>query len=492
MERAQMPDSPGRTGVPTTEMNATTGPPCYRFLAKAADMGSQLATTVIAARYLGVAGYGQYALVVSLVMVLWPAVDMGLDHILLRDVGAGRRGVREAAGDVLAIRLFLLLASIPLLLVGTRLLNLAGEPLTSAWVFGVTVLGTRQVVQVLGRSLPLLRGRVGLEALLSLVFGAAKVGAVAFCADRDLGFLALFSAALVAEGLHAVGAVAVSARLAALPRFAWQPARWRATLRDGAPIGLSVFLVTSYFHVDSFVLKAYWPGQELGAFAAPYRLIGALTLLAVTVLWVFLPLLSRLASERQGAEMDAASRLIHLTVWAGALGTVVVTGVARPIIPAVYGESFRRGASLLSLQVLAPLLLLRPVGYVSDLVLVARRRQSLVCLGAGAGLAANLAGDLAFVPTLGAVGAAIGTLVGDVVYVAVTAILSSRVSGRALFRGTAAVPAAASVVGYALAAQGRPVLAVAGALFVCVCLLIMRKRLMADLRVAGFPIGQRS
>jgi O-antigen/teichoic acid export membrane protein len=170
-------------------------------------------------------------------------------------------------------------------------------------------------------------------------------------------------------------------------------------------------------------------------------------------------------------------------LWAGAVGTVAATGLARPMIPAVYGESFRRGASVVSLQVLAPLLLLRPVGYVSDLVLVARRRQGLVCLVAGAGLAANLLGDLMFVPALGAVGAAIGTLIGDVVYVAATVVLSSRVTGRSLFGGAAAVPAVASVAGYALATRGTPVFAGAAVVCVCVCLLIMRKRLMRDLQV---------
>jgi O-antigen/teichoic acid export membrane protein len=455
--------------------------PSYRFIAKAADMGSQLACTVVAARYLGVSGYGQYALVVSLVMVLWPAVDMGLDHILLRDVASCRRGLREAAGDVLAVRFFLLLGAVPALAVGARLLGLAGEPFVSAWVFGLAILGARQVVQVLGRSLPLLRGRVELEALLSVAFGAVRVAGVAFVAGRDLGFLALFAAALVAEALHALGALAVSARLVALPRFRWHPGRWRAVLRDGVPIGASVLLVTGYFHVDSFVLKAYWPNEELGAFAASYRLVGALTLLAVTVLWAFLPLLSRLASERPGAEMDTASRLARLTLWVGAVGVVLATGLARPIVPAVYGESFRQGASLMSLQVLAPLLLLRPVGYVSDLVLIARRRQGLVCVAAGAGLAANLAGDLAFVPTSGAVGAAIGTLLGDLVYLGTTVGLSSRVARRPLFQSAAAVPAAASVAGYSLAARGTGLAAAAALLLVGACVVVRRQQLLRDI-----------
>ncbi len=484
-------EAPARPPEQVAGFRAAAGAPAYRFLAKAADMGSQLACTVIAARYLGVSGYGQYALVVSLVMVLWPAVDMGLDHILLRDVASHRRGLREAVGDVLAVRLFLLVGSLPMLVLGAKVLGLVGEPLVSAWVFGFAILGARQVVQVLGRSLPLLRGRVDLEAILSVAFGAARVGGVAFAAGRNLGFLALFAAALVAEGLHALGALGVSARLASLPRFGWHPQRWRATLRDGVPIGLSVFLVTGYFHVDSFVLKAYWPDEELGAFAASYRLVGALTLLAVTVLWVFLPLLSRLASECPGAEMDAASRLARLTLWIGGIGTAVAAGLARPVVPAVYGESFRQGASLVSLQVLAPLLVLRPVGYVSDLVLVARRRQALVCLVAGAGLAANLAGDLAFVPTLGAAGAAIGTLLGDVTYLATTLGFSSRVSGRPLFRRAATVPAAAAVAAYALAVRGTAPFAGAGVLVVCASLALMRKRLLRDLEALSRLMGKR-
>ena len=178
--------------------------------------------------------------------------------------------------------------------------------------------------------------------------------------------------------------------------------------------------------------------------------------------------------------MEAGSGLARLTLLVGGIGAAAAGGLAAWAVPAVYGQSFRHPGSLVTLQVLAPLLILRPLGYVSDLILVARRRQALVCIATGVGLGVNLIGDLIFVPRLGAVGAAIGTLAGDTLYLATTVGFSSAVCGRSLLRLQSALPAAACAVLFAGAVRSSwPMLAAGAGLYAGV-VLVLRKQLVRD------------
>ena len=173
------------------------------------------------------------------------------------------------------------------------------------------------------------------------------------------------------------------------------------------PLGAAVLISALYFRVDVYFIER-WQGLEaVGAYNAVFRLVEAMRLIPAAVLAVTFPLLvqatdTRLVQRIGGALAGAGFAIAPL----GIIGSAI-------IVTTVYGEPFRYAApafAVLSLSL--PLFFLN---YALTHQVIGWDGQRSYLLISMLALAANIAANLALVPSHGLIGAAIATLLTEIV-----------------------------------------------------------------------------
>jgi O-antigen/teichoic acid export membrane protein len=181
-------------------------------------------------------------------------------------------------------------------------------------------------------------------------------------------------------------------------------------LRDVLPLGAGVLVSALYFRCDVYFIQQWHGLQPVGGYNAAFRLVDALRLLPAAVLAVTFPVLVT-ATDTQLVRRIGTM----LTVVGAALALVCALGGSL-IIPLIYGDAYAYAAPAFSILALAlPLFFLN---YALTHQVIGWDGQVAYLVIATLALLANVAANLALVPTQGINGAAIATVLTEVVVTA--------------------------------------------------------------------------
>ncbi len=243
-------------------------------------------------------------------------------------------------------------------------------------------------------------------------FGAkvAALGAVAILP----GFVAAFAAHAVAQAVMLAVALVLLRDSLRTPETRFL----REESRFGALVMIGMLLQTLLGTVDLYVLRAYLGPEEVGIFAAGYRIPLLIEQLVLAPIGV--PLLYYFSHPEYRELRDAVVR--RGTRIAGAalgLSGLLLAALARPLVPLVLGEAYVESSEVTRIYAAHPLgiglLLFSVPFYASVNRLEYGIVQGLVNFGLNLGL------DLVLIPRYGPAGAA----VAGIVSVAVTAVGAS-------------------------------------------------------------------
>jgi O-antigen/teichoic acid export membrane protein len=194
-----------------------------------------------------------------------------------------------------------------------------------------------------------------------------------------------------------------------------------ALLKECWSILARLILVTAYFHVDNVILGRLLPPEAVGLFAAPFRLITGLVIVAVPTTWALLPTLSKTAGTRDQDLLTG--RVGPLAALITSSCGVLVVALSQYVV-AIFGGAYRSESSILCLRLLALLPALHTVSYIMELELLARGKQERALVSAGTALAVKVIVDLSLATTIGPVAGALGSVVADFVRVGLLARMS--------------------------------------------------------------------
>ena len=180
--------------------------------------------------------------------------------------------------------------------------------------------------------------------------------------------------------------------------------------RDVFPLGAAVLISALYFRIDVYFVEK-WQGLEaVGGYNAVFRLVEAMRLLPAAVMAVTFPLLVQATDTRLVQRIGGALAIAGVVLAViGALGSSV-------IVPLIYGAPYLYTAPTFAILALAlPLFFLN---YALTHQVIGWDGQRAYLLIATLALAANVAANVALVPSQGMIGAAIATLLTEVVVTA--------------------------------------------------------------------------
>ena len=387
---------------------------------KVALLLASLVTLRIATSYLGVEGFGEYAIVLSLAPILLVFADLGISTLLARELAQAPERREELAATLLWFRLaasaavvVLCAAVVPFLPYATDvriglLIACAGVSLLSLGTFATPFFQ--------------LSLRLDFVALLDCATAALSVGLIAAVALLDLGFYALVGVNAVV-GLVNIGFAGFLVRRFWRPSLRFDRSLARRLVADGLPLAAVIVLGLLHFRLDAVLLSLLRSPVDVGTYTVAYRFLEQSLVLPVVFMAAVFPLLAVAVRAGDAAEViRKAFSFLLLVAVPLALGIVVLAG---PLVALVAGDGFEDAA--VPLRILAPAIVFTFVSSVFSAVLIVLNRQRALIVVSVAGIALNVLANLYAIPHYGYVGAAVTTVISEALGLCAVFLLARRV-----------------------------------------------------------------
>ena len=365
-------------------------------------------------RHLGVADYGTFVAVTSLVTVVAAISDAGLGTIGLREYAARPVAERDSfLKNLLGMRLLLTIAGIGAI---AALLAVAQSEKLPA--FGFTLVGIGLVLTVLQHNyaVPLAAHlRVGTVTSLELVRTVVITGLVLGFVGAGFGLNAFFATpipvgivVLVLTVIVIRGSVPLTAGFQL--REAW------SLLRDTLAFTAASALGVVYYRIAIVLLSLIATQEETGYFGASFRVIDTLTVVPVLLVSTAFPVLSRAARDDTDRFRYATHRLFDISLIVGVWFALSTAIAAAPAIELIAGSEFSPSVSVLQIQSVS--LLATFLAGASGYALLALRRHAALLVVNALALALAVALTLILARSHGAQGAAVAMVVAEFTLVA--------------------------------------------------------------------------
>jgi O-antigen/teichoic acid export membrane protein len=367
-----------------------------------------LVAFALVTRYLGVAGFGEYSLVLAFLALLVPIADLGLTLTAVRELRANPEREDEILADAFGLRL-LVATTATLVLVAISPLFPYSDRVESALriaAIGLFFLVLSGVPTIVFQA----RIRLDLAALVDLVTAASTLALIVVVTEADLGFTSLILASVIAALLTALTGFALATRFARL-RPSFHRKRLVALLVSTLPVGLFTTFGIIHFKVDTVLLSLLQPVEDVGIYSAAYRFLEqALFFPALFMASVYPILASLIANRDQGLQLAVDKSLTFLLATAVPLaaGTFIV---APDIVALIAGKDFEDAVEPMRVLVFASLFVFTDALFASLLILFRQQRQLVLVVGGA--LVLNVALNLILIPPFSYLGAAVATVVTE-------------------------------------------------------------------------------
>jgi O-antigen/teichoic acid export membrane protein len=371
-----------------------------------AGLALALISTPLLTRHLGVADFGRYVTVVSVIVIVTILADAGLTTVGVREYA-----VREADGrhrlmrNLVAVRLVVAAigaaaAVLFALAAGYDDVLVAGTALG-----GVALLFTMaQYTYVIPLTAEL---RLGLATMLDLLRQVLTVAGVVTLVVAGAGLLAFFVLPIpVAIVVLAVTLLTIRSHRGVRPRADRE--EWQYLLAETLPAAAASVLASLFYRVAIVMMSVISTAVQTGYFSASFRVVEALVAVPSLVVGSAYPILSRAAETDQRRLSYGFQRLFEVCVILGAWAALALVVGAEPVIDFIGGDDFAPAVPVLQIQgpALAATFLVALFG---GTLWVVRAKRQLV-IGNVVGVATAIVLTAVLVPIADAKGAAVAML----------------------------------------------------------------------------------
>lgn len=389
-------------------------------------MAVSLGTLSLLSRYLGPEDFGKYQFVISFLLLV-NVSDFGVATLAVRHLSTSERDADDLMGNVIVVRSVLAAFSTVI-------------AVTIAFIVGYPA-EIKAAIAVAALSFPLMiaAGAYNATFAANLRMEYATLGNIAQAVVTLCGMAAV---AVYGGGLIALlfafnfGVLANSliclhfARRFVRAKLSFDSAYSLRLLREAAPLGLAVLIITAYGRLDILLLRAFTDDEAVGYYGFAYRIVDLAFPLSFFFVGSVFPLLSSYHMEGRLAEFrgmySRASDVLSIAAVA------VITGVvlfATPIVRFIGGGEYT--PAVLSMQVLVGAVGLIWLSNLADHGMIAIGRQGALLWIALAGLCVNVASNLVLIPLYSKEGAAVATLLTEIAVLLPAMWVVSRYTGDA-------------------------------------------------------------
>jgi O-antigen/teichoic acid export membrane protein/glycosyltransferase involved in cell wall biosynthesis len=388
----------------------------------ASKVVSALATawwTILAARVLLPAEYGDLALAVSLVQIGSYFTDIGVQSVATRELaGVSERQARILLGTVIYLKFILGIAGVGVIFGITSLL-----PFDVGVSRLVLVLGPGLVFTGLNTLTLVFRVRASygyllLIALLSAVAGSVAAYSAYLSRSSAMVFAAVYLGGTVLGGLLTIIIVLIRFHPSLRPR----PHQLGIMLRTAFPLGLAAILNIMYYRIDVPLLGLLTSSTQVAIYTSAYRFLDVLTLLPASMQAVALPQMSALYKRSVKSLTIYSQNYLDLAVIGGPTLGLILSASARPALHLLYGGRYDVATPTLQVLAWAGAATLVTNVFVPLMITINKSRAMVAVTLIG--LAVNLGLNLLLIPRFGPLGSAYATLATEIAVIVAMSTIS--------------------------------------------------------------------
>jgi len=382
----------------------------------------RMALLFLAARMLGVATFGSYALLLTIVEMVALISGVGYMEFLTREV-AKRPGLSRPLGvRVTFLRMTYIVPGL-----GLALLAMAAMHFSSTVVVNAALLAITLVPRAAGESAQgILKGLRRFAPLLAieLTQGVLVVGAAAAFIQLGFGLRGVIFAEIVSATAGAVIALLSVASGETAPRE--EAPQVRTLIRSTFAFNIYPFIVNVYDRVDVVLLAKLAGAAATGIYALPYRAYGTLNIIPYGVMGALLPAMS--ASPMGQMQRDACSRAMKFLLLVAFMIVLVTLTFAGPAVWLLLGESYAGSAQTIRILIWAgvPMFL----NFALSTLLLAAHKEKVFVWTASICTAFNIAANLILIPRYSFLAAAAVTVATESLLLAMNLYLVGRLLGQ--------------------------------------------------------------
>ena len=385
----------------------------------AARVGTQAALvlfSVVVARRLGAAGFGEYAFVASVLFIANVVTSFGTDMHLVREIAA-RRGTSLVA-PALAVQLVLAGTILVLAWLAPPLIPEQSPAAVAALRVGLVALLPLAPYTVLSA---MLRGAARMRAYALLTAGVAWTQLIATLVFvPDGGSVLDVAIVLVATQSVAAAAAAIACRLSGLDvRALWTDPRplLRPTVSASAPIAVLGGLGMLYQRAAILIVSALAGPAATGWFSAGLRTVEAAKTAHLAAWGSLYPAFAEDHAPDAPPNGDTAPRSLLPLVLLAVVAATGLTVLADPLVPIAFGAGF--APAIAAVRILAWVLIPYTIASHRSLVLVAARREREVARALALAVATLAVVGALAIPSNGILGACWAVLAAEWIQAAV-------------------------------------------------------------------------
>ncbi len=374
-------------------------------------MAAQALYFILIGRALGSREYGAFVGVAALVTALSQFSTLGMEMILVRNISRDRSSFARTWGHALSITsagfILLLAAS---MLYAHFALRPELRPLVPWIAFADGLVG--KFIQLSARAFQGVRRLAWTACLTALIYvGRAATAAALFWWSRAHGFhpSALSWARIywLATMATAIFALALTTSRLGLPRF--HPFR-RGDLSEGLSFSLSSSSISVYNDIDKTFLVTLGQTWAAGIYSAAYRIVDAASAPMVAIHVAAAPRFFQEGAHGVERARALAWRTLRRTL-PYSLGAAALLALGAPLLPSLFGPSFR--GSVAALRWLCVLPVLRSLHFAWGSAITGSSSQWNRTATQFGAAALNLALDFLLIPRWSWRGAAVASLLTD-------------------------------------------------------------------------------
>lgn len=381
-----------------------------RLQARVLGLLLALGATVLVARNLSEADFGQLALVIALITVVSGISDLGLSGVGIREwVRRKPEDRKQLLADLIGLRLITMAIGT---VIGLLVVYIAGYGEQVAIGVAVAMVGvTFNAIQG-ALTIPLIADlRQGIVGLLELLSVGVQAVLQAVLALVGAGVVPL-AAAMIPAGMAALFAVLLVLKgQAPWPRF--HLGELGGLLKEAAPFAAAAAVSVVYLRSTVLIGPGFLTDDEFGSFAVAFRVIEPLAMLPAVLTGALFPILTHAALNDRARLARGYDMMWRSTASLGALAAAGLIGAA-PLVSLLFtGTS--NDIAIDSLVILAGALGALFVGGAGMWMLLAERHYVAVLLINLVALTTNVALTLAAGTWFGPHWFAIGILVAEII-----------------------------------------------------------------------------
>ena len=371
----------------------------YVFSGTAIAQGVTAVTSLLIARQLGPALYGQYA--ASLVLVSFTSIvfSLGLNTWLLHEASRNPEKQGVLLGSVLAVKI---LIGIPWLIMTYALADVIDS---STFPKEIVVLCALVVFfdNIFSTLLTCFKALFKNQITFTLMMGSAllwMIGTIGLIYQKQEStpiYIALHAAILLLS-------IIVTGWLVwriVPPKVNSGTMKW--ALKSSFPYATSEFLVLSTLRIDVLIVALLLGEQATGLYSPALGIVNALFLPLGSISWVILPILSNQFANNTQQAWNTAKRSIRFFLVFGA-GIAVMVLLGARFITSVLGSSY--SASQEIVQILSIILLIHALIMAMTNILIATDQQGKRAIIQTAAVILTIILDFIVIPRAGIQGAA--------------------------------------------------------------------------------------